>query len=100
MQEELRDCIERRRPLDLAPDFGTSAAGAGDVTAKPHLFGPETIDPSYSLSSVSSRNRRLTSRNGGVYFLLMFRSNGFALSIFVKGLVYACASGGVLIEFE
>ena len=93
MQEELRDCIERRRPLDLAPDFGTSAAGAGDVTAKPHLFGPETIDPSYSLSSVSSRNRRLTSRNGGV-------SNGFALSIFVKGLVYACASGGVLIEFE
>jgi hypothetical protein len=39
-------------------------------------------------------------RNAGVYFLLMFRSNGFAPSIFAKGLAYACASRGVLVEFE
>src|SRR5215469_16688776 len=77
VQEELRDCIERCRPLDLAPDFGTSVAGASNVTAKARLFGPATIGPpSYSLSSVSDRNRRLPSPNASVYFLLMFRSNG------------------------
>src|SRR5215469_1367576 len=48
VQEELRDCIERCRPLDLAPDFGTSVARASNVTAKPPLFGPATIGPPHT----------------------------------------------------